>query len=143
MPTFAESSAPVDTERRAECYERLGLTTDARAFTCAVKAEMEQALAVLDPGMPSNTKVKLNPRRRHPIVVTPLDPLPAPPTLEALGGELGRRWPMGLLDILKEADLRIGFTQAFSTAASREATDPDEVRRRLLLCLYGLGTNAG
>ena len=49
----------------------------------------------------------------------------------------------GLLDIIKEADLRIGFTQAFTTAASREATDPDEVRRRLLLCLYGAGTNAG
>ena len=49
----------------------------------------------------------------------------------------------GLLDILKEADLRIGFTDAFTTAAAREATDRDEVRRRLLLCLYGLGTNAG
>lgn len=131
-------------ERRAECYERLALTTNARAFTDSVKAEMEQALAMLDRGLPGNTRVKLNPRRRHPIVVTPLDPLPAPPTLEALGGELGRRWPMtGLLDILKEADLRIGFTQAFSTAASRAATDPDDVRRRLLLCLYGLGTNAG
>jgi TnpA family transposase len=49
----------------------------------------------------------------------------------------------GLLDILKETDLRVGFTQAFSTAATREATDPDDVRRRLLLCLYGLGTNVG
>jgi hypothetical protein len=49
----------------------------------------------------------------------------------------------GLLDILKEADLRIRFTDAFATAASREATDRDEVRRRLLLCLYDLGTNAG
>jgi TnpA family transposase len=49
----------------------------------------------------------------------------------------------GLLDIVKEADLRIGFTQAFTTAASREALDRREVQRRLLLCLYGLGTNAG
>jgi hypothetical protein len=49
----------------------------------------------------------------------------------------------GLLDILKETDLRVGFTEAFSTTAAREAIDRDEVRRRLLLCLYGLGTNAG
>ena len=49
----------------------------------------------------------------------------------------------GLLDLLKEADLRVGFTDAFATAATREAIDRDEVRRRLLLCLYGLGTNAG
>jgi TnpA family transposase len=49
----------------------------------------------------------------------------------------------GLLDILKEADLRIGFTEAFTTAATRETVDRSEVQRRLLLCLYGLGTNAG
>lgn len=140
-----DDDLPADfAERRAECYERLGLPADAKVFVAGVKTEMEDALALLNRGMGRNGKVKLNPRRRHPIVVTPLDAVPAPPTLEALGGELGRRWPMtGLLDMLKEADLRIGFTQAFSTAASREATDPEEVRRRLLLCLYGLGTNAG
>lgn len=48
-----------------------------------------------------------------------------------------------LLDILKEADLRIGFTDAFTTAAAREIVDRSEVQRRLLLCLYGLGSNAG
>ena len=59
-------------------------------------------------------------------------------------GELIRRRGMtSLLDIFKEADLRIGFTQAFTTAASREAVDRREVQRRLLLCLYALGTNAG
>ena len=48
-----------------------------------------------------------------------------------------------LLDVLKESDLRIGFTDAFATAAARESVGRDEVQRRLLLCLYGLGTNAG
>jgi hypothetical protein len=37
----------------------------------------------------------------------------------------------GLRDILKEADLRIGFTDAFATAATREATDRGEIRSRL------------
>jgi len=140
-----DEDLPADfAERRADCYERLALPTDAQAFTAALKAEMEQGLATLDRGLSANAKVKLNPRRRHPIIVTPLDPLPEPPNLGPLRGELGKRWAMtGLLDIIKEADLRIGFTQAFTTAASREATDRDEVRRRLLLCLYGAGTNAG
>jgi TnpA family transposase len=94
--------------------------------------------------MPRNPRVRLEPRRRHPVVVSPLEPQPEPPGLGALKAELGRRWPMtGLLDLLKEADLRVGFTDAFTTAAAREATDRGEVRRRLLLCLYGLGTNAG
>ena len=48
----------------------------------------------------------------------------------ALKAELGRRWPMtGLLDMLKEADLRVGFTDAFATAAAREALDRATLRR--------------
>lgn len=131
-------------DRRDACCERLGLPIRAAAFTAGLRTQMTQALAALDQTLPRNAQVRLHPRRRHPIAVTPLEPQPEPPNLEALRGELGRRWPMtGLLDILKEADLRIRFTDAFASAASREATDRDEVRRRLLLCLYGLGTNAG
>jgi hypothetical protein len=130
--------------RRAACYENLSLPTNPRAFKDRLKVEMTEALVHLNKEMPRNSGVRLDPRRRHPIVVSPLEPQPEPPNLEALKGELGRRWPMtGLLDILKETDLRVGFTEAFSTAAAREATDRDEVRRRLLLCLYGLGINAG
>jgi hypothetical protein len=71
-------------------------------------------------------------------------PQPDPPNLEALKRELNHRWPpTSLLDVLKETDFRAGFTKAFSTAASREVTHPDEVVRRLLLALYGLGTNVG
>lgn len=131
-------------DRRVACYERLGLPVDADTFVESVRMEMASALTTLDAGMPRNAKVRLNPRRQHPIVVTPLDPLPAPPNLDALGSELGKRWPMtGLLDMLKEADLWTGFTEEFTTAASREATDRNEIRRRLLLCIYGIGTNAG
>jgi hypothetical protein len=40
---------------------------------------------------------------------------------DALKAEFGRRWSMtGLFDILKEADLHIGFTAAFVTAAARD-----------------------
>lgn len=131
-------------ERREACYARLGLPLDAGVFIDRLRVEMETALETLNRTLPESPAVRLDPRRKHPIIVTPLSPLPEPPTLEALKLELGRRWPMtGLLDILKEADLRIGFTGAFATAAQREAVDRDEVRRRLLLCLYGLGTNAG
>jgi hypothetical protein len=69
--------------------------------------------------MPQNSDVRLEPRRCHPIIVSPLEAQPEPVNLEALKGELGRRWPMtGLLDILKETDLRVGFTSAFTTAAT-------------------------
>ena len=48
-----------------------------------------------------------------------------------------------LLDVLKETDLRIGFSDSFKSLASREVLDRDVVQKRLLLCLYGLGTNTG
>ena len=140
-----DDDLPTDfAERRAACYEHLGLPTTARAFTDALRTDLSKALQKLDHGMPRNPGVRLDPRRRHPIVVSPLEAQPEPEGLGAIKAELGRRWPMtGLLDVLKESDLRVGFTEAFATAAAREATDRDEVRRRLLLCLYGLGTNAG
>jgi hypothetical protein len=39
--------------------------------------------------------------------------------------------------------LRVNFTAAFRTTASREALDPALLQRRLLLCLFGIGTNVG
>ena len=48
-----------------------------------------------------------------------------------------------LLDILKEADLRIAFTNHFKTVANREIIDRATLQKRLILTLYGLGTNTG
>jgi len=140
-----DEDLPVDfPDRRAACYDRLGLPMQAGDFVGSLRAELAAALGALDNGMLGNPGVRLDPRRRHPIIVSPLDPQPDPSGLAAIKAELGRRWPMtGLLDLVKEADLRIDFTEAFTTAAARESTNRDEVRRRLLLCLYGLGTNAG
>src|SRR5207247_1088196 len=59
-------------------------------------------------------------------------------------GELGTRWPMiELLDILKETDLRVRFTDRFHTQTLRENLDRAMIQKRLLLGLYGLGTNIG
>src|SRR3546814_17433792 len=49
----------------------------------------------------------------------------------------------GLLDVLKEAALDTGLLEAFETSASRVALPKPALDQRLLLCLYGLGTNAG
>jgi TnpA family transposase len=48
-----------------------------------------------------------------------------------------------LLDILKEADLRVGFTNYFKSATVWEVMDRSVLQKRLLLCLYALGTNTG
>jgi len=73
-----------------------------------------------------------------------LDKQAEPVNILRLKSELVQKWPMtSLLDVLKEADLRIGFTDSFKSLASREVLDKDVLQKRLLLCLYGLGTNTG
>ena len=73
-----------------------------------------------------------------------MEPQPEPANLLALKAELALRWPMtSLLDMLKETSLRVGFTEAFRSATAWENLDEETLQQRLLLCLYGLGTNAG
>ncbi len=131
-------------EKREAYYEDLGQPLEADRFVDGLKAEVGTALEELDAGMPKNAGVRISERSGGRIFVSPLKPRPEPPNLDKLKAEVGRRWPSaGLLDVLKEADLRVGFTDAFATSASREVLDRDTLRWRLLLCLYGLGTNAG
>lgn len=89
--------------------------------------------------------MKLKPRGGQArISLRPLGPQVDPVALEDLKAELARRWPMtSLLDVLKEVDLRTEFTPLFRAASSRQALSSEEVSRRLLLALFGIGTNIG
>jgi hypothetical protein len=131
-------------ERREDYYVGLGQPVEAERFVEDLKGELEASLAELDAPMPKNAAVSISDRSGGRISVSSLKPRPDPPNLDKLKAEVGRRWPAtSLLDVLKEADLRVGFTDLFTTSASREILDRGTLRRRLLLCLYGLGTNAG
>ena len=48
-----------------------------------------------------------------------------------------------LLDVFKEADLRIRFTDVFRSETAWKNLDRNIVQERLLLTLYGLESNAG
>ncbi|MCP4287143.1 MAG: Tn3 family transposase [Gammaproteobacteria bacterium] len=141
-----DDDLPTDFDsNRQSYYEALNLPLDAESFIADMKGKMAESLSHLNKNLPRNGEVAIKRKRNKPsISVTPLKALPDPPNLDALKRELNQRWPAtSLLDVLKETDFRVGFTKAFATAASREVTRPDEVLRRLLLALYGLGTNAG
>lgn len=132
-----------DTKRNLY-YAALKLPENPDVFIARLQNEMKSALNTLNQGMPKNKKVKLRPSGKNRIVLSPLEPQPEPVNLGKLKSELFTRWhSTSLLDVLKEADLRIGFTDAFHSVASREVLDRTVLQRRLLLCLYGLGTNTG
>ena len=77
-----DEDLPADfADRRAACYDRLGLPMQASDFVAGLRVELADALRALDHGMPRNPGVRLDPRRRHPIIVSPLDPQPEPPGL--------------------------------------------------------------
>ena len=140
-----DEDLPADFDiRRDEHYAALGLPRDADAFIARVQTEMTEALATFDAGLATNPFVRILKRGGGRITLTPLEKQEDPAGLAALKTEIGRRWPMtSLLDMLKEADLRIGFTNAFRTVTDHENLSRTVLQERLLLCLNGIGTNTG
>lgn len=131
--------------RRNHYCEQLGLPTNAAEFTNDIATKMRTALADFDRSFPANKDVSIKIRGfEAQVSVSPLKARPEPLNLEALRNELLRRWPTtSLLDALKETDFRLGFTKHFTPLASRQHLSGDELSRRLLLVLFGLGTNIG
>ena len=141
-----DEDLPADYDaKRTEYYADLHKPLSADEFIAIQKTEMQEALTMLDQGMPQNKKVEITRKNGKPwIKVTPVDPQPEPKNLASLKAEVGRRWnQLYLLDMLKEGDLRIGFTSLFKSPTPHEILPRDILQRRLLLCLFGLGTNAG
>jgi TnpA family transposase len=130
---------------RAPYYAALNLPIEADSFIEAIRAEMHTELSILDAGLPGNADVRLGERRgKSWITLTPLDAQPDPDNIVRIKTELQSKWAMtNLLDMVKESDLRLGFTDAFKSPTSHESLDRSVLRPRLLLCLHGLGTNAG
>ena len=131
-------------ERREEYYQDLQQPLEVETFIAQIQADMENALTLLNQGMPHNSKVEILSKRGGRIKVSPLEAQPEPMNIQKLKEEINQRWSLThLLDVLKEADFRIDFTQHFKSAASREILNSQSLRKRLLLCIYGLGTNLG
>jgi len=148
-----DDDVPADfAARRDEHYAALDLPRDAGAFIARLQDEMRTALSRFDAGLPRNADVRITGKGGGWIRLTPLQPKPPPvnveprgsPDIEALKAAVAAEWPMtSLLDMVKEADLRLGFTDRLRSPTAYEALDRSVLRPRLLLCLNGLGTNAG
>ncbi len=141
-----DEDLPADFEaERAAYYAALKLPVEADRFIEGLKEEMRTELATLDAGLPSNAEVRLGERRgKSWITLTPLGAQPDPDNIIKMKAELQAKWSMtGLLDMVKESDLRLGMTEAFKSPTVYERLERSVLRPRLLLCLHGLGTNAG
>jgi len=130
--------------KRAIYYQALDLPSDSETFISSVKKSMVDGLNMLNQGLPNNPMVKIRSNGKNRICISPSDPQPDPLNITLLKNDIFNRWSAtSLIDVFKEADLRIGFSGLFHTTAVREVLDRLTLQRRLLLCLYGMGTNTG
>jgi TnpA family transposase len=132
-------------ERREENYKALKQPLDSEEFINSIRQVMYNGLTKLDINMPKNERVNITERNKKSwICITPFDPQPEPINILKLKNEIMHHWPMtNLLDVLKEADLRINLTEQFKTMAAHERLERFTIQKRLILSLYGLGTNTG
>ncbi len=129
---------------REDYYKALNLPLDADPFISALQDEMREALSTFDVGLEKNKSVRISSKGGGWITLTPFDAQPDPPNLKSLKAELNAIWPMTtLLDMIKETDLRLGFTDVLKSPTAYETMERSVLQPRLLLCLHGLGTNAG
>ena len=112
-----------------------------------LQASLRTALSTLAQAVATDSAggVRITTRGCEPWISVPaIGKVPEPPTLGAFSAEIQRRWgTLDLLEVLKDADFLTGLTDEFSSMAAREVTARAAVRRRLLVVLFGLGTNMG
>jgi TnpA family transposase len=141
-----DEDLPQDFDAKRETYyAELSIPINPTEFTASLREEMQNALQMFNDGLPSNQKVKIiSKKKRAWIKVSPLDAQPEPENTGKIKAVVGRRWPMtSLLDMLKETDMRTHFSECFHSPTAYERLDPVTLQRRLLFCLYGMGTNTG
>lgn len=136
---------PSDFDEKKDFYfNLLELPKKADDFIAPLKNKLEESLLLLNKTIPSNEKVSLIERKKGAIKLSPSSPQEPPTNLEGLHQEISRLWPnIPLIDILKEVDFRVGFTNNFEGLGVYSSIPKESLQKRLIFCLYGLGTNIG
>ena len=141
-----DKDLPQDFDKNRNSYfEKLGIQPSSKRFIKELKSDMLQSLQTFNNGILNDQNVQIIQKSGKPhILLSPFDPQAPAKNLESLKTGVHSKWPMtGLLDVLKETELRTGFTKYFETIGSYETMDKTTLQKRLLLSLFGLGTNMG
>jgi TnpA family transposase len=125
-------------------YRELRKPLDPAVFSGMLRAEMTAALEDLNDALPRLDWAEVGERRQGAIRLTPLDAAPEPRNLKRIKDEVSHRWEaVPLIDILKEALLRTGVLDQVASVAGGGSLKPEVLAERLMLAIYGYGTNTG
>ena len=131
-------------ERREHYYGLLGLPLNVKEFTEPRKKDLHENLKLLNDSILHNNKVAITNKDGGHIKISPYDPQAEPVNIKKLHRAIKKEYgTINLIDILKESDLQIEFTNLIQTVASRENIPREILQFRILLCLYAIGTNTG
>ena len=131
--------------KREQFYEELNLPVDVEKFISNLQKVMDTGLTSFNNDLPRNSYVEIiQKKNKNRIRLSKLEAQVEPKNLPRLKAAIKNQWDIvNLLDVLKEADLRINFTKCFKSVAQREIIDWPTLQKRLLLVLYAMGSNAG
>ncbi|WP_100551500.1 Tn3 family transposase [Caedibacter taeniospiralis] len=137
---------PLDFKENKQKYlEMLNLPNQGNSFTKQLKKLLSDSLSSLNTNIVNNDKVTIKSSKVNKnFSVSPSDAQKEPQNIVELQKEIIKRWSsINLIDILKECDLLINFTQEMDTIGKNSNINATDLRKRLLLCLYGIGSNTG
>ena len=141
-----EEDLPKDfEEKREEYYKKLNVPLSPTSFLENIKLKMAEHLNIFDENLPNNQYIKIITKKEKTwLRLSPIERSIEPTNIRKLKDIILDKWNIiDLLDILKEVDLRESLTECFKTVGNREILDPETIQKRILLCLYAIGTNAG
>jgi TnpA family transposase len=141
-----ERETPKDfEENKSFYYGILNQPLSAEEFNQPLKKKLANAITNFDKNLPKNKYVNITTRKNKPwITLSPLPEQPKPQNLDKLKDSIISKWNIiNLLDTVKEVDLRENFTDCFNSSGNREIISKEDIQKRLILCLFAIGTNAG
>lgn len=131
-------------ENRESYFNELSLPLDADVFIDQLKQKLTEALSTFNDSVLKNSKVQISAKNGGRIVVTPLTPQAESSNIGIIKKHLQEKWEAtSLIDMLKEVDLENRFTRDFISYGEKTYLKPDEISERILLSIYGMGTNVG
>ena len=137
-------------ERRVEYYQKHDIETDAKKAVATLRRRMTEGLQHLNEYLGRMGKRDVyvyfpcKGAKRAFWRVPKIRKRAERPIIGKLKEEVLKNWgTLDLLDMLLEADRRVGFSQFFQSSAQRQVLSEEEVRYRVNLVIFGLATGMG
>ncbi len=132
-------------ECRLQYYDRHNIPEECKDLIDTIKEKMASSLRSADNYFSKKSDVYVYQHRNREngyFRVPAIEKRDERPVLAEIKQKVLNRWGIHkLIDIVVEADRMVNFSRYFSTSGTRQILGPDEVRERLIYCLFQLGTN--